>query len=106
MPQRHRPAYPLEFRQKLIDLARAGRTPKELATEFEPSQATITAWIKQADIDIGQRTDGLTTAEREELTRLRREVKQLRVERDIRGGSGFLDTKSGPDKWKSASYAA
>jgi transposase len=83
MPQRHRPAYPLEFRQKLIDLARAGRTPKELATEFEPSQATITAWIKQADIDIGQRTDGLTTAEREELTRLRREVKQLRVERDI-----------------------
>jgi transposase len=83
MPQRHRAAYPLEFRQKLIDLARAGRTPKELAKEFEPSQAAIAKWIKQADIDGGRRSDGLTTAEREELARLRRENKQLRIERDI-----------------------
>lgn len=83
MPHRHRAAYPLEFRQKLIDLARAGRTPEELAAEFEPTEATIRAWIKQADIDSGRRTDGLTTAEREELARLRRENKQLRIEREI-----------------------
>ena len=83
MPQRHRAAYPLEFRQKLIDLVRAGRTPKELAKEFEPSKAAIAKWIKQADMDGGRRSDGLTTAEREELARLRRENKQLRIERDI-----------------------
>jgi transposase len=83
MPHRHRAAYPLEFRQKLIDLARAGRTPEELAEEFEPTEATIRGWIKQADIDSGRRTDGLTTAEREELARLRRENKQLLIERDI-----------------------
>jgi transposase len=83
MPHRHRAAYPLEFRQKLIDLVRAGRTPKELAKEFEPSEATICAWVKQADLNAGRRSDGLTSAEREELARLRRENKQLRVERDI-----------------------
>jgi transposase len=83
MPHRHRAAYPLEFRQKLIDLARAGRTPKQLAKEFEPSEVTISAWIKQADLNAGRRNDGITSAEREELARLRRENKQLRVERDI-----------------------
>jgi transposase len=78
-----RPAYPLEFRHKLVELVRAGRTPKELAREFEPSEQTICNWVKQADLDTGRRTDGLTTAEREELVRLRRENKQLRIEREI-----------------------
>jgi transposase len=75
--------YPPEFRQQLIALARAGRTPEALAQEFEPSAQTIRNWVAQADRDGGTRTDGLTTSEREEMTRLRRENRQLKVERDI-----------------------
>jgi transposase len=78
-----RPPYPSEFRQQLIDLARAGRTPEELAREFEPSSQTIRNWLAQADRDAGRRHDGLTTAERDELRRLRQENKRLRIEREI-----------------------
>lgn len=78
-----RTSYPLEFRQTIIDLARAGRKPRELAAEFKISHQTVRTWLKRADIDAGRRSDGLTTAEREELTLLRRENKRLRTERDI-----------------------
>lgn len=78
-----RRSYPQEFRQQIIELARAGRTPEELAEEFEPSAQTIRNWLKQADLDAGRRSDGLTSQEQEELKKLRREVKQLRVEREI-----------------------
>ena len=82
MPKTHTP-YPPEFRQQIIELARAGRSPNDLAREFEPSAQAIRNWIKQADLDNGKRSDGLTTDEREELRRLRRENKQLRLEREI-----------------------
>ncbi len=78
-----RPPYPPEFREQMVQLVRAGRTPEELADEFEPSAQTIRNWDKQADLDAGRRSDGLTTEERDELLRLRREVKQLRIEREI-----------------------
>jgi transposase len=79
----HAPAYPPEFRRQLLELVRAGRTPEELAQEFEPSAQTIRNWTAQAERDAGQRTDGLTTAEREELIRLRRELRQVKLEREI-----------------------
>jgi transposase len=78
-----RPLYPPEFKKELVELARSGRSPESLAKEFEPSAQTIRAWVKQADLDEGRRADGLTTVEREELRRLRRENKTLRVEREI-----------------------
>ena len=78
-----RPPYPPEFRRQILDLVRAGRTPGELAREYEPTANTIRSWVAQDDIDAGRRTDGLTTTEREELARLRREVKVLREEREI-----------------------
>jgi len=78
-----RRSYPQEFRQQIIDLVRAGRSPKELAGEFEPSEQTIRNWVAQADRDSGRRSEGLTTQDKEELQRLRREIKQLRVEREI-----------------------
>ena len=78
-----RSAYPAEFRRQIIELVRAGRTPEELAREFEPTEQTINNWVAQADRDAGVRHDGLTTAERQELTRLRRENRQLKMERDI-----------------------
>jgi transposase len=79
-PQRR---YPPEFRRQLIELARAGRSPESLAKEFEPTAQTIRNWMSQAERDTGQRTDGLTSAEREELTRLKRENRQLKLEREI-----------------------
>ncbi len=80
---RTRPPYPEEFRRQMVELVRAGRTPEELAREFEPSAQTIRNWAAQLDRDEGRRTDGLTTEERGELRRLRRENKQLRLEREI-----------------------
>ena len=82
MPRTRR-TYPPEFRQQLIELARAGRTPEQLAKEFEPSAQTIRNWVTQAARDTGERKDGLTTEEVTELRQLRRENKQLKLEREI-----------------------
>ena len=67
----------------MIEMVRAGRTPESLANEFEPSAQAIRNWVRQADLDTGKRKDGLTTDEREELNRLRRDVRVLREEREI-----------------------
>ena len=75
--------YPPEFRRQIVELVRAGRSPSDLAREFEPSAEAIRSWVKQADRDAGRRTDGLPSDERAELARSRREVRQLRQERDI-----------------------
>ena len=82
MPKTRKP-YPPEFREQLVALVRAGRTPEDLAREFEPTAQSISNWVAQADRDAGRRTDGLTTAERAELTQLRRENRQLKLEREI-----------------------
>ena len=82
MPQT-KPPYPPELRQRIVDLARAGRTAASLAREFEPTETSIRNWIAQADRDAGLRNDGLTTEERKELNQLRRENRVLREERDI-----------------------
>jgi transposase len=76
MPKSHRP-YPAAFRRQMIELVRRGRTPEELAREFEPSAQAIRNWVKHAALDAGQRTDGLTTEERDEVRRLRRSVSAL-----------------------------
>jgi transposase len=67
----------------MVDLVRAGRSPEELSREFEPSAQAIWNWVRQAERDEGRRDDGLTSVERDELGRLRRENRQLRQERDI-----------------------
>jgi transposase len=82
MSKTHQP-YPPEFRQSILEMVRAGRSPDELAREFEPTAQTIRNWIKQAELDHGQRQDGLTSEETAELVRLRKENKQLRLEREI-----------------------
>ena len=81
MSKSRRP-YPVEYRAEMVRLVRAGRGIEELSREFEPSHQTIRNWVRQADVDDGQR-DGLTTAEREELRRLRRENRILREEKEI-----------------------
>jgi transposase len=78
-----RPPYPPELRRQLVELVRAGRSPEELAREYEPSAQAIRNWVRQADIDVGARDEGLTTDERDELRRLRRENRILTEEREI-----------------------
>ena len=96
-----RAPYPPEFRQQMIELARSGRTPEELAKEFEPSAQTIRNWVAQADLDEGRRNDGLTTEERDELRKLRRDNRRLREEREIlkKAAAWFArETESTPKK--------
>ena len=78
-----RPPYTPEFRRQMVELVRAGRSPDELGREFEPTAQSIRNWVAQAERDAGSGDGGLTTAEREELNRLRRENRQLRLEREI-----------------------
>jgi|TARA_B100001971_G_C18189510_1_gene537744 transposase len=80
---RTRPPYAAEFKQQIVELYRAGRTPGQLASEFEPSEVTIRHWITQAEADEGRRPGVLTSTERDELRRLRRELKRVQTERDI-----------------------
>ena len=82
MPRTH-PAYPPEFRHQMVELVRSGRSIRELARDFECSEQTIRNWLRQADVEEGRRDDGLTSVEREKLRRLRRENRQLRLEREI-----------------------
>ena len=78
-----RPPYPAEFRARMVELVRSGRTPEELSREFEPSAQAIWNWVRQAERDGGVRQDGLTTDDKEELRRLQRENKVLREEKEI-----------------------
>ena len=78
-----RQPYPPEFRRQMVELVRAGRSPESLAREFEPTVESIRNWVRQADRDEGRRDDGLTSPEREELSRLRRENRRLKIEREI-----------------------
>jgi transposase len=89
MAKTHIPYAP-EFRRQMVELVRAGRDPADLAREFEPSSQAIRNWVAQADRQEGRREarptvadTALTAIERDELARLRRENKQLRLERDI-----------------------
>ncbi len=86
MPKSRLP-YPAAFRQQMIELVQAGRTPAELSREFECTAQTIANWVAQAARNAGKpvagKEAGLSTAERDELVRLRRQLKQVQLERDI-----------------------
>jgi len=80
---RKRAPFTPEFRRQMVDLVRSGRSPESLAKEFEPTAQTIRNWVAQTGRYDGSRDDGLKTDERDEINRLRRENRQLKVERDI-----------------------
>ena len=99
-----RPPYPEEFRRKIVELHRSGRSIRSLSREFEPTEQAIRNWIKQAAVDAGER-EGLTSDEKAELSRLRREVRRLREERDIlkKAAAWFArETHSVPEKGSSS----
>jgi transposase len=80
---RTRPPYPEEFRREALQMLRAGRTPRELAEALGVSEQTLRNWRRQDQVDRHERDDGLTSDEREELRRLRRENVRLKQERDL-----------------------
>ena len=96
---RTRPAYPAEYKAELVRLVREeGRTPSDLAREFEPTGQSIASWVAQADIDGGAR-DGLTTDEKAELKRLRSENRILKMEKDLlEKAAAFFAAKNLPTR--------
>lgn len=81
-----KPPYPAEFRQQMVELVGVGKTPAQLSREFGCTAQTIANWVAQSAIDSGKPLpgkSGLSSAERDELNRLRRENRQLKLERDI-----------------------
>ena len=96
--------YTPEFKRQMIDLVRSGKTPAALSKEYGPSAWTIGLWVKREARDAGKGDGGLTTAEREELTRLRRENRRLKEEREILSkAAAWFATESGPSKRSSDS---
>jgi transposase len=97
MPKSH-PAYPPEFRAEAVRLVReGGRNPEELSRDLGCSAQVIRTWVKQAEVDEGQRPDGLTSSEHEELRRLRAENRVLRMERDLlKKATAFFARESEP----------
>ena len=97
MPKTH-PPYPSEFRAEAVRLIReGGRSPDQLAKDLGCSGQVIRNWVRQADLDAGRRSDGLTTAERDELHRLCAENRILRMERDLLNkAAAFFAQESDP----------
>jgi transposase len=79
-----RPPYPPEFRAEAVRLARSSnKLIREIANDLGIAEQSLRNWLRQADLDDGHRSDGLTSTEQEELRRLRRENRVLREEREI-----------------------
>jgi len=97
---RSRPPYPQQFREEAIRLVReSGKTRVQIARDLGISEASLYMWLKQADLNSGKRSDGLTIDEREELRRLRHENRILRQEREIlKKSAAFFakETRSAP----------
>lgn len=81
MAKRH--TYPPEFRRRLVELVRSGRSVNDVAREFQVARQSVVNWVKQEDLDTGRRTDGLTTEEHKELTSLRKRIRELEEEKVI-----------------------
>ena len=84
MPQRYQRPYPSEFRREAVSLVKAsGRSVREVARELGVSYESLRLWIRQDELDRGERDDGLTTDQLDELRRLRKQVRELEQEREI-----------------------
>jgi transposase len=94
---RPRRFFPPEYKAEVVEVIRStGKAVGQGARELDLTETAVRQWVKQADLDAGRRSDGLTTAEGEELRRLCREVGELREEREIlRKAAGFFGSMPG-----------
>ncbi len=94
---RPRRIFPPEYKAEVVELVRStGKTPAQVARELDLTETAVRDWVKWADLDAGRRSDGLTTAERDELRRLRRQVRELQEEREVvRKAAVFLARETG-----------
>ena len=85
MSRRKRRTFTAEFRAEAVGLCKLGdRSIRQVATDLDLTETALREWVKRSEVDAGRGAPGeLTTAEREELAKLRRENKQLRLEREI-----------------------
>jgi transposase len=81
--RRARRSFTPEFKADAVKLVRSGKSIPQVAGELDLTETALREWVRRADADAGERQDVLTTVERQELACLRREVKQLRQEREI-----------------------
>ena len=92
-----RPAFTQEFRDNAVRLVRSsGKSRREIAKDLGCSENSLREWAKRTDLDAGKRKDGLTSEEREEFAKLRRQVKVLEEERAILlKAAAFFATETG-----------
>jgi transposase len=82
--QRPRRVFTPEFKAEIVELCRRGdRSLAQVVRDFDLAETAVRGWVKQAELDAGERSDGPTTAEREELAVLRAENRRLREDNDI-----------------------
>lgn len=103
-----RAPYPPEFRQKIVDLVNSGRSPEELAKEFEPSSLSIRQWVAKANGALkptALSTTSVSIDEKKELEQLRKEIRILREERDIlkKAAAWFAQETGTPSSRRSSS---
>ncbi len=82
-PPRPRRSFTPEFKAEVVALVHHGESVGAVARELDLTETAVRAWVKQAELDAGTRSDGLTTTERAELAQLRKELREAREERDI-----------------------
>jgi transposase len=81
---RPRRSFTPQFKTEIVELCRGGdRSIGQVCRDYDLTETAVREWVRQADLDEGRRSDGLTTAEREELVRLRRENRRLQQDVDI-----------------------
>src|SRR4051794_19576488 len=81
---RPRRSFTPEFKAEIVELCQRGdRAVGQIAKDFDLTETAVRAWVKQAELDAGTRTDGLTSDERAELARLRSENRRLQQDVDL-----------------------
>ena len=82
---RQRRSFTAEFKAEIVELCQRGdRSVRQVARDFDLTETAVREWVRQAERDAGTRTDGVSSAERDELAQLRRENRRLREDVEIR----------------------